>query len=293
MSKLRITEIFHSLQGESATVGWRTVFVRLTGCPLRCGYCDTTYAFKGGEWIDIPTILDAVASYQARHVTVTGGEPLAQADCLLLLTALCDAGYQVSLETSGALDVAGRDEGVALGADDAALAAVAAGGLAGSPADLASRCDVIVICVSDTPDVVEVIAGEGGVLRLPEPHILDDTAVVPGVVGSTRPVTEESTNRQAPTGGVIREMFSASTIIKMASIIRPVITSRLREPAIRSESAPQKVPPRIIPILRSRMMLPVARAENPMTSSRNGPAHSAWKEAAVPYRTKVPSEMIQ
>jgi 7-carboxy-7-deazaguanine synthase len=109
MSKLRITEIFHSLQGESATVGWRTVFVRLTGCPLRCGYCDTTYAFKGGEWIDIPTILDAVASYQARHVTVTGGEPLAQADCLLLLTALCDAGYQVSLETSGALDVAAVD----------------------------------------------------------------------------------------------------------------------------------------------------------------------------------------
>jgi 7-carboxy-7-deazaguanine synthase len=109
MSKLRITEIFHSLQGESATVGWRTVFVRLTGCPLRCGYCDTAYAFKGGEWIDIPAILDQVASYQARHVTVTGGEPLAQADCLLLLTALCDTGYQVSLETSGALDVAAVD----------------------------------------------------------------------------------------------------------------------------------------------------------------------------------------
>ena len=112
MSKLRITEIFHSLQGESATVGWRTVFVRLTGCPLRCGYCDTTYAFKGGEWFDIADILDRVAGYQARHVTVTGGEPLAQPGCPALLTALCDAGYVVSLETSGAIDIAPVDRRV-------------------------------------------------------------------------------------------------------------------------------------------------------------------------------------
>lgn len=112
MSKLRITEIFHSLQGESATVGWRTVFVRLTGCPLRCGYCDTTYAFKGGEWFDIDSILDRVEAFQARHVTVTGGEPLAQPDCLALLTALCDAGYYVSLETSGAIDIAPVDRRV-------------------------------------------------------------------------------------------------------------------------------------------------------------------------------------
>jgi 7-carboxy-7-deazaguanine synthase len=112
MSKLRITEIFHSLQGESATVGWRTVFVRLTGCPLRCGYCDTTYAFKGGEWFDIAEILERVATYEARYVTVTGGEPLAQSDCLGLLTALCDAGYRVSLETSGAIDIAPVDHRV-------------------------------------------------------------------------------------------------------------------------------------------------------------------------------------
>ena len=109
MSRLRITEIFHSLQGESASIGWRTVFVRLTGCPLRCGYCDTTYAFKGGEWRGIDEILAEVASYDARHVTVTGGEPLAQTECTALLTALCDAGYTVSLETSGAVDIANVD----------------------------------------------------------------------------------------------------------------------------------------------------------------------------------------
>ena len=109
MARLRLTEIFHSLQGESASMGWRTVFVRLTGCPLRCGYCDTAYAFKGGEWWEIDDILASVAQYAARYVTVTGGEPLAQADCAVLLTALCDAGYRVSLETSGAVDIAGVD----------------------------------------------------------------------------------------------------------------------------------------------------------------------------------------
>ncbi len=109
MTRLRITEIFHSLQGESATVGWRTVFVRLTGCPLRCGYCDTEYAFKGGEWWELDAILDEVGRFAAHYVTVTGGEPLAQPDCLALLSALCDAGYRVSLETSGALDIAPVD----------------------------------------------------------------------------------------------------------------------------------------------------------------------------------------
>jgi 7-carboxy-7-deazaguanine synthase len=109
VSRLRITEIFHSLQGESRTVGLPTVFVRLTGCPLRCGYCDTEYAFKGGEWMEIDAILDRVADYGAHYVTVTGGEPLAQKDCLELLSRLCDAGYEVSLETSGALDVSGVD----------------------------------------------------------------------------------------------------------------------------------------------------------------------------------------
>jgi 7-carboxy-7-deazaguanine synthase len=103
--QVRVTEIFHSIQGESLSTGERTAFVRLTGCPLRCTYCDTAYAFKGGEWREIPEILDQVAGYNVRHVCVTGGEPLAQTSCHLLLEALCDAGYQVSLETSGAMDI--------------------------------------------------------------------------------------------------------------------------------------------------------------------------------------------
>lgn len=111
--RLRITEIFHSIQGEAASVGWPTVFVRLTGCPLRCGYCDTAYAFKGGEWWTLDSILARVAEFGAHHVTVTGGEPLAQPDCLPLLAALCDAGYRVSLETSGALDIGAVDPRVA------------------------------------------------------------------------------------------------------------------------------------------------------------------------------------
>ena len=109
MSRLRITEIFLSLQGESRTVGIPTVFIRLTGCPLRCLYCDTAYAFKGGEPVDLAEVLRRVAGYGVRYVTVTGGEPLAQAACLGLLVALCDQGYEVSLETSGALDVAAVD----------------------------------------------------------------------------------------------------------------------------------------------------------------------------------------
>ncbi|WP_428622275.1 7-carboxy-7-deazaguanine synthase QueE [Sedimenticola sp.] len=109
MAQLRITEIFYSLQGESNSVGLPTVFVRLTGCPLRCGYCDTTYAFKGGEWMALSTVLERVAAYAPRYVTVTGGEPLAQEACLELLTALCDTGYRVSLETSGALSISRVD----------------------------------------------------------------------------------------------------------------------------------------------------------------------------------------
>ena len=106
---LRITEIFYSLQGESSRVGWPTVFIRLTGCPLRCGYCDTSYAFSGGENMPIADILERSASFNPRYVCVTGGEPLAQKNCLPLLTALCDAGYSVSLETSGALPIAAVD----------------------------------------------------------------------------------------------------------------------------------------------------------------------------------------
>jgi len=109
MTQLRITEIFLSLQGETRTVGLPTTFIRLTGCPLRCGYCDTAYAFHGGESRSLTDILQQVADNGAHYVTVTGGEPLAQKACLELLTLLCDQGYEVSLETSGALDVSDVD----------------------------------------------------------------------------------------------------------------------------------------------------------------------------------------
>ncbi len=106
---LRITEIFLSIQGESRTVGLPTVFIRLTGCPLRCGYCDTAYAFHGGTVMDRGDILNKVATYQVKRVLVTGGEPLAQAGCLILMSQLCDQGYEVSIETSGALDISPID----------------------------------------------------------------------------------------------------------------------------------------------------------------------------------------
>jgi len=109
---LKLSEIFFSLQGEATRVGLPTVFVRLTGCPLRCVWCDTEHAFSGGRLRRIDDILVEVASYGARQVCVTGGEPLAQKNCLLLLTALCDAGYDVSLETSGALDISAVDSRV-------------------------------------------------------------------------------------------------------------------------------------------------------------------------------------
>ena len=107
--RVRLTEIFLSLQGESTLVGLPTVFIRLTGCPLRCGYCDTEYAFHGGRVETLDHVLEQAAGLGARHVTVTGGEPLAQPGALPLMTRLCDAGFQVSLETSGALDVSGVD----------------------------------------------------------------------------------------------------------------------------------------------------------------------------------------
>ena len=110
--KLRISEIFYSLQGETSRVGLPTVFIRLIGCPLRCSYCDTSYAFSGGHDISIAHLLEQVTHHKARYVTVTGGEPLAQKNCLHLLHALCDAGYEVSLETGGALDISGVDDRV-------------------------------------------------------------------------------------------------------------------------------------------------------------------------------------
>ena len=105
----RVTEIFYSLQGETRTVGLPTVFVRLTGCPLRCSFCDTEYAFHGGKKMAISEIVEQVRAYKPRYVTVTGGEPLAQKSCPGLLSALCDQGYEVSLETSGAIDIANID----------------------------------------------------------------------------------------------------------------------------------------------------------------------------------------
>ena len=107
--RLRINEIFYSLQGEADAVGFPTVFVRLTGCPLRCRYCDTEYAFHAGEWHDLDAVLDRVGTYGCRHVCVTGGEPLAQPNCMKLLASLCEAGYEVSLETSGAFDIGAVD----------------------------------------------------------------------------------------------------------------------------------------------------------------------------------------
>ncbi|MEP6883154.1 MAG: 7-carboxy-7-deazaguanine synthase QueE [Gammaproteobacteria bacterium] len=108
-SRLRINEIFHSLQGEADAVGYPTVFVRLTGCPLRCQYCDTEYAFHAGDWLGLDDIEAKVRGFGARHVCVTGGEPLAQPNCLKLLERLCDLGFEVSLETSGAMDIADVD----------------------------------------------------------------------------------------------------------------------------------------------------------------------------------------
>lgn len=112
VTRLKISEIFYSLQGEADTAGIPTVFVRLTGCPLRCQYCDTEYAFYGGEWREVEAVVQTVRELGGRYVCVTGGEPLAQKGCLTLLTQLCDAGYRVSLETSGAMSLEGVDERV-------------------------------------------------------------------------------------------------------------------------------------------------------------------------------------
>jgi 7-carboxy-7-deazaguanine synthase len=107
--RVKLTEIFLSIQGEADSVGWPTVFVRLTGCPLRCQYCDTQYAFYGGEWHSLDDVMEQVKAFGVERVCVTGGEPLAQKHCYALLTRLCDAGFRVSLETSGAMDVSAVD----------------------------------------------------------------------------------------------------------------------------------------------------------------------------------------
>lgn len=151
-SRLRISEIFHSLQGEADAAGWRTVFVRLTGCPLRCTWCDTEYAFHGGEWRTIDSILAEVAGHGVRHVCVTGGEPLAQKRCHSLLRALCDAGYEVSLETSGALDVADVDPRVRKVVDLKAPGSAESGRNLWSNLDHLRAHDQVKIVIADRAD---------------------------------------------------------------------------------------------------------------------------------------------
>ncbi|MDX8379860.1 MAG: 7-carboxy-7-deazaguanine synthase QueE [Gallionella sp.] len=149
---LRITEIFYSLQGETSRIGLPTVFVRLTGCPLRCTYCDTAYAFTGGERLTQDEILKQVAHYAPRYVTVTGGEPLAQKNCLPLLTALCDAGYQVSIETSGAMDISGVDKRVMRVVDVKTPASGEEGKNRWENLPLLAHCDEIKFVLCDEDD---------------------------------------------------------------------------------------------------------------------------------------------
>ncbi|MDH5649053.1 MAG: 7-carboxy-7-deazaguanine synthase QueE [Gammaproteobacteria bacterium] len=144
--------MFYSLQGETRNMGLPTVFVRFTGCPLRCGYCDTEYAFQGGQWMLQQEILDQVASFSPNYVTVTGGEPLAQRGCRELLTALCDAGYQVSLETSGALDIGGIDPRVSVVMDIKTPGSGEVGKFMLSNVNALKPADEIKFVITDRPD---------------------------------------------------------------------------------------------------------------------------------------------
>lgn len=150
--RLRITEVFLSLQGESSRVGLPTVFVRLTGCPLRCQYCDTAYAFQGGSLRVLDELLIEVGAFGVRHVCVTGGEPLAQKSCLPLLTALCDQGYSVSLETSGAIDIAPVDPRVSRIVDIKTPGSGEAGRNLASNLDLLNLRDEIKFVICDRAD---------------------------------------------------------------------------------------------------------------------------------------------
>lgn len=149
---LRVTEIFHSLQGESSRVGLPTAFVRLTGCPLRCRYCDTPYAFHGGERKTFEEILSAVGTKSVRYVTVTGGEPLAQSGCPLLLTTLCNEGYRVSLETGGAMRIDGLDERVCIVLDLKTPASGEAGRNLYENIDRLKPCDQVKFVICDRTD---------------------------------------------------------------------------------------------------------------------------------------------
>lgn len=193
---LRIHEIFFSLQGETSRTGLPTVFVRLTGCPLRCGYCDTEYAFQGGRNMTLDAILAEVTGYGARHVTVTGGEPLAQKQCLALLHRLCDAGYSVSLETGGSLDISQVDPRVSVILD---LKTPGSGEVAKNRWDNLAHIqakDEIKIVLCDRADyewarqmlTEHHLADKCGVLLSPVYHQLDPTALAEWILQDRLPV---------------------------------------------------------------------------------------------------------
>ncbi|MFQ5636268.1 MAG: 7-carboxy-7-deazaguanine synthase QueE [Gammaproteobacteria bacterium] len=150
--QLRITEIFHSLQGEALPVGCPTAFVRLTGCPLRCAYCDTEYAFHGGQKMTLGEVIGEVAAFDTRHVCVTGGEPLAQPGCHALLRLLCDEAYEVSVETSGALDIAEIDPRVTIVMDIKTPASGEAGRTRWENIDRLKHSDQIKFVIADQAD---------------------------------------------------------------------------------------------------------------------------------------------
>lgn len=194
---LRITEIFYSLQGETRTAGLPTVFVRLTGCPLRCQYCDTAYAFSGGELMSLAAILEHVASFRPRYVCVTGGEPLAQPNAIPLLERLCDAGYQVSLETSGALDVSAVDARVSKVVDLKTPGSAEVGRNRYENIGWLTRNDQVkfVICSREDYDwavskLIEYRLAEraGEVLFSPSHHELEARALADWIIGDNLPV---------------------------------------------------------------------------------------------------------
>ncbi|MDR1423297.1 MAG: 7-carboxy-7-deazaguanine synthase QueE [Azoarcus sp.] len=193
---LRVSEIFASLQGESTRIGRPTVFIRLTGCPLRCVWCDTQYAFRGGETLDLPAVLDDVAAHALHDVCVTGGEPLAQPACLALLTALCDAGYSVSLETSGALDISGVDARVSRVVDLKAPASGEAARNRYENAALLTAHDEVKIVLADEADyqwareqiAAHNLIGRCPVLLSPAAGLLDPAQLAAWIVRDRLPV---------------------------------------------------------------------------------------------------------
>jgi 7-carboxy-7-deazaguanine synthase len=194
---LRITEIFNSLQGETRSAGLPTVFVRLTGCPLRCHYCDTEYAFYGGELHTLEAIVERVAEYQPRYVCVTGGEPLAQPNCLPLLTALCDQGYEVSLETSGAMPVGAVDPRVVKVLDLKTPGSGESGRNDYANLPLLGSKDQVKFVICDRADYEwarfkmdehELADGAGEILMSPSFGQIDHTALADWIVADNLPV---------------------------------------------------------------------------------------------------------